>query len=229
LTCTNAKHMTMLTKPDVRKPFLRKPLHMGFAWIFSAFWIYSGFTTPDLLNWLLENTLTLTLIIFLAAFYNIFRFSDTSYTLIFLFLLLHVYGSQYQYPDNPLGEWLKENYGLSRNPYDRFVHLGFGLLLAYPMHEVLAYGFNVKRFLSYLLPVEIVLSLSALYELLEWVVADLVFKEDQQGMAYLGAQGDVWDAQKDIGLAFAGALVAMGLALLLHRYRQQKRQTSKPY
>ncbi|MFD2248456.1 DUF2238 domain-containing protein [Pontibacter ruber] len=216
-------NVTILTKPQAKKPFFRKPLHMAFAGVFAVFWAYTGLTTPDLMNWLLENTLTLSLIIFLVAFYNIFRFSDASYTLIFLFLMLHVYGSQYQYPDNPLGEWLKDTYKLSRNHYDRFVHLGFGLLLAYPMHEVLAYGFKVKRFISYLMPIEIVLSLSALYELLEWIVADLVFKGDQQGMAYLGAQGDVWDAQKDIGLAFAGAVVAMSMALLLRRKGQQKR------
>ncbi len=213
-------NVTMLAKPKVRLPFLRKPLHMVYTVAFSAFWVYTGITTPDIVNWLLENTLTLSLVIFVVAFYNIFRFSDISYTLIFMFLLLHVYGSQYQYAENPFGEWLKTNYSLGRNHYDRLVHFGFGLLLAYPMHEVLAHGFKVKRFLSYLMPVEIVLSLSALYELVEWVVADLVFNEDKQGMAYLGAQGDVWDAQKDVALAFAGALLTMAVTLLLRKYKR---------
>jgi putative membrane protein len=185
--------------------------------LFAAFWVYTGLTTPDMVNWLLENTLTLSMVIFLVAFYNIFRFSDTGYTLIFLFLLLHVYGSQYQYADNPFGEWLKEQFGLQRNHYDRLVHFGFGLLLAYPMHEVLAYGFKVKHFLSYLMPVEFILSLSALYEIVEWFVADVAFDGAEQGMEFLGMQGDIWDAQKDMGLAFLGSLFAMGVAFALRK------------
>ncbi|MDX5480668.1 MAG: DUF2238 domain-containing protein [Hymenobacteraceae bacterium] len=214
--------ISMITKPEVKVPFRQQPLHMAYAALFTAFWVYTGITTPDLVNWLLENTLTLSLIIILVAFYNIFRFSDISYTLIFLFLLLHVYGSQYQYADNPFGEWLKNEFNQSRNHYDRLVHLGFGLLLAYPMHEVLAYAFKVRPFLTYLMPVEITLSLSALYEIVEWMVADWVYDGDQQGMDYLGMQGDIWDAQKDVALALLGALVAM-LATFLLKGRQVRK------
>lgn len=214
---------TVPKKPLNKAPFLRQPLHIVYAVLFAAFWAYTGLTTPDLTNWLLENTLTLSMVIFLVAFYNIFRFSDTSYTLIFLFLLLHVYGSQYQYAENPFGEWLKQVYNLQRNHYDRLVHFGFGLLLAYPLHEVLAFGFHIKRLPSYLMPVEIVLSLSALYEIVEWIVADVVFQNDEQGLIYLGAQGDVWDAQKDMALALLGAAVTMALAFTLRRHRRHNR------
>lgn len=211
--------LTMPAKPDKKPPFLRRPLHMAYSVVFVTFWIYSGLTTPDPVNWLLENTLTLSLLIFLVSFYNIFRFSDTSYTLIFLFLLLHVFGSQYQYPENPIGEWLKEHYSHSRNHYDRFVHFGFGLLLTYPLYEVSAYGLRLRTFLNYLLPLLLVLSLSAVYEILEWIVADLVYEGDAQGMAYLGMQGDIWDAQKDMALATLGSAIAITAALLLRRRR----------
>lgn len=209
--------VTMFIQADAKAPFLKKPLHIAYCVLFGMFWLYTGISTPDRMNWLLENTLTLSLIIFIVAFYNIFRFSDVSYTLIFLFLLLHVYGSQYQYAENPSGEWLKETYNLSRNHYDRIVHFGFGLLLACPMHEALAYGFKTNKLLSYLLPIEFTLSLSALYEIVEWAVADLAFKGNEQGLDYLGAQGDVWDAQKDIALALLGAVIAMAVALLVKR------------
>ncbi|GAB3529187.1 DUF2238 domain-containing protein [Pontibacter brevis] len=216
----------MTARPDAQRPFLSQPLHIGYCLLFAGFWVYTGLTTPDLMNWLLENTLTLSVIIFLVAFYHIFRFSDTSYTLIFLFLLLHVYGSQYQYADNPFGEWLKEQFNLQRNHYDRLVHLGFGLLLAYPIHEVLAYGFKIRPYwLSFLLPVELTLSLSALYELVEWFVADIAFSGTEQGMDFLGMQGDIWDAQKDIALAFVGSLIAMGVAFALKRRRLSKEGT----
>jgi putative membrane protein len=209
--------LTMFSKPNARAPFLKNPLHIVYCVIFFTLWLYSGITTPDYLNWLLENALTLSLIIFLVSFYNIFRFSDVSYTLIFLFLLLHMYGSHYQYTENPFGEWLINTYHFSRNHYDRIVHFSFGLLLAYPMHEVLAHGFKVNKLMSYLLPIEFTLSLSALYELLEWIVADLAFKGNEQGLDYLGAQGDIWDAQKDIALAFIGALITILIAFLIKR------------
>jgi putative membrane protein len=208
---------TKKANPVTSKPFLQQPLHIAFSVVFIVYLVYTGLTTPDLKNWALENTLTLSLVIFLVAFYNIYRFSDLSYTLIFLFLLLHMYGSQYQYADNPFGEWLKEQYNLERNHYDRLVHFGFGLLLAYPLHNVLVNGFKVNRFFSYLMPMEIILSLSALYELVEWGVADLVYEEEQQGMDFLGMQSDIWDAQKDMGLALAGAFLAMMFAAIFKK------------
>jgi len=203
----------------VYKPFLRQPLHITYLVLFAAYWLYTGFTAPDVLNWLMENALTLSLIIFLVAFYNIFRFSDLSYTFILLFLLLHVYGTHYQYPDNPLGEWLKQVLNQPRNHYDRLVHFGFGLLLAYPIREVLVRAFKVKPVISYLLPVELVLSLGAIYELAEWAVADLLYNNTTQEMALLGMQGDIWDAQKDIGLGFIGSIVAMAVTYFLDSRR----------
>ena len=207
-----------MTAPTATKPsYLRQPLHLLYSVLFAVFWVYTGLTTPDLKNWLMENTLTLSLLIIIVAFYNIFRFSDTSYTLIFLFLLLHVYGSQYQYADNPFGEWLKAQLDLQRNHYDRMVHFGFGLLLAYPMHEALAHALGAKKILSYLLPVEFILSLSALYEVAEWLVADVAYSGTKQGMDFLGMQGDIWDAQKDIALALVGGLIAMSAAFALRK------------
>lgn len=205
-----------------KKTFISQPLHVAYSILFVVYLVYTGLTTPDLKNWALENTLSLSLVIFLIAFYNIFRFSNLSYTLIFLFLLLHMYGSQYQYADNPFGEWLKEELNQPRNQYDRLVHLGFGLLLAYPMHEVLRKGFKVRRFFSYLLPMEIILSLSAVYELVEWIVADLVFKDPQRGMDFLGMQGDIWDAQKDMGLALGGAFLAILVTVAVRMISREK-------
>ena len=208
------------------KSFLSQPLHIAYCLLFVLYLFYTGITTPDLKNWALENTLSLSLVIFVVAFYNIFRFSDLSYTLIFLFLLLHMYGSQYQYADNPFGEWLKVTFNQTRNQYDRLVHFGFGLLLAYPMHEVFMRGFKLKPLYSYLLPLEVVLSLSALYELIEWVVADLIFEDPQRGMDFLGMQGDIWDAQKDMGLAIGGAIIAMLLTFILRVTNTKKSNLS---
>lgn len=216
---------TMTFRSENKLSFLRRPLHIAYTTIFVGFLAYTGFTTPDLLNWLLENSLSLSVLILLAAFYNIFRFTDTSYTLIFLFMMLHVYGSHYQYAGNPFGEWISGQFNFQRNHYDRLVHFGFGLMLTYPLYEVARRGFSLSVFLSSVLTLSLVLSLSAVYEIVEWVVADLVYEGDEQGMAYLGMQGDIWDAQKDMALAFLGAVIAIGLAITLRNRKQP--ETSK--
>ncbi|GHA74026.1 DUF2238 domain-containing protein [Pontibacter akesuensis] len=210
----------MTTKPDAKKPYLKQPLHLFYSALLLIFWVYTAITTPNFDNWIAENILTVSLIIILGAFYNIFRFSNTSYTCIFLFLLLHIYGSQYQYANNPFGDWLQQQFSLQRNHYDRLVHFGYGLLLAYPIHEVLARGFRVRRFYSYLLPVEIILSTGALYELLEWIVADWVYGGGEKARAFLGMQGDPWDAQKDLALAVAGAAITMSVAFVFSKKKK---------
>ncbi|WP_210463573.1 MULTISPECIES: DUF2238 domain-containing protein [Rufibacter] len=187
--------------------FLRNPLLILYAVLFGAFWTYTGFNTPDLKNWWLENTLTLSAVIFLVAYYKYFQFSDFSYTCMFLFMMLHVYGSQYTYAENPFGYWVKDQLHLERNHYDRLVHFGFGFLLSYPMHEIFKTRTKVSPFFSYILPIELTISLGAIYELIEWAVADVFFPT--RGMAYLGTQGDVWDAQKDIAVALLGAAITM--------------------
>jgi putative membrane protein len=104
---------------------------------------------------------------------------------------------------------------MSRNHYDRIVHFCFGFLLAYPMREMFLKWLKYPRWVAWLLPIEITLSISAFYELVEWAVADLFFRE--HGDAYLGTQGDIWDAQKDIFLAFCGAIIATTIVSLVKK------------
>ncbi len=190
-----------------RTPFTQNPYLIAYAVIFVGYWAYTGFNTPDLKNWWLENTLTLSALVFLVVLYRYFKFSDFSYTFIFIFMMLHVYGSQYTYSENPFGFWVQEQLGQSRNHYDRLVHFGFGFFLAYPLQEYFMRRFSMKPVFTYLLPIELTVSLGAIYELVEWSVADVFFPA--QGMAYLGTQGDIWDAQKDIFVALLGASITM--------------------
>jgi len=189
-----------------RTPFSRNYWVWSFIILFFLLWINTFLWTTDINNWLLENILTFLFILFLILSFKRFQFSDLSYLLIFIYLCLHVYGAKYTYAENPLGYWLKDQMNLSRNHYDRIVHFSFGFLLAYPMRELFLKWLRYPHMVSWILPIEITMSVSAFYELIEWAVADLFFKE--QGAAYLGTQGDVWDAQKDIFLAFTGAILA---------------------
>lgn len=177
-----------------------------FIGFFAINWINSFVGNTDTANWLLENTLVFLFLGFLLCSYKKFQFSDLSYLLICIYLCLHVYGSKYTYAENPLGYWLKDELGWSRNHYDRIVHFSFGFLLAYPMRELFIKWLRFPAWVGWTLPIEVTLSVSGFYELIEWVVADVFFRE--QGAAYLGTQGDIWDAQKDVFLAFSGAIIA---------------------
>jgi putative membrane protein len=198
----------------------RTPFKINYwLWIFitcfSAVWINSFVGTTDYNNWMLENTLTFLFILFLLFTYRKYQFSDLSYLLICVYLCLHVYGSKYTYAENPFGYYLQEAFQTSRNHYDRIVHFSFGFLLAYPMREMFLKWIQYPKMVSWILPIEITLSISAFYELIEWAVADIFFKA--QGDAYLGTQGDIWDAQKDIFLAFFGAILATTIVSTIKR------------
>lgn len=189
----------------------RTPLQKNYwIWIFTAaftlIWVSTFTGTTDLNNWILENVLTVLFLLFLILTFKRYQFSDLTYLLICIYLCLHVYGAKYTYAENPFGYYLKDLFRATRNPYDRIVHFSFGFLLAYPMREMFLKWLKYPRFAAWLLPIEITLSVSAFYELIEWAVADIFFKA--QGDAYLGTQGDIWDAQKDIFLAFSGAIIS---------------------
>jgi len=166
-------------------------------------------------DWMLENALVALAIIVIAISSRRFPLSRVSYTLIFLFLCLHEIGAHWTYSEVPYNEWtrslfgtsLNEMLGLERNHFDRLVHFSYGLLLAYPIREVFMRVADVRGFWGYALPLDVAMSTSMIYELIEWGAAAGFGGE--LGAAYLGTQGDVWDAHKDMALASLGALIAM--------------------
>lgn len=177
-----------------------------FSIVFLIVWINSFVWTNDVSNWWIENILTFISLFFLIVTYRYFQFSNKSYFLITIFLCLHVYGSKYTYADNAFGFWLKDLLDMQRNPYDRIVHFSFGLLLYYPLKEFFIKWLNYPFLIAFYFPVVIVLAASGAFEIIEWLIADIFFK--QHGEAYLGTQGDIWDAQKDMALAFLGSIIS---------------------
>ncbi len=200
---------------NYRTPLKTNPWLLVFIVFFALVWVNSFLGTTDINNWMLENTLTFLFLILLLFSYTKYQFSDLSYLLICIYLCLHVYGSKYTYAENPFGYWLQSVFSSSRNHYDRIVHFSFGFLLAYPIREFFLRWLKYPKLVSWILPIELTLSVSALYELIEWAVADVFFKA--QGDAYLGTQGDIWDAQKDIFLAFCGAIISTTIVSLVKK------------
>lgn len=185
--------------------------------VFAAVWTWAAIEPRYPHDWLLENYLVFIFVPLILLTGRYFRLSRVSYTLITAFMTLHVVGSHYTYAEVPFGYTLQAWFGAERNMYDRLVHFCFGLLLAYPMREVFLRVVKTRGVWGYWFPVELALAFSAVYEIIEWVVALQV--APAAGLAFLGAQGDVWDAQKDMLLAAVGATVAMcGVALVHWRY-----------
>ena len=189
---------------------------------FLLVWIASAIRPWHPSDWLLENALVVPAIAVLVFTRKSLPLSKLSYTLIFLFLCLHELGAHYTYSEVPYDAWfetlfgttLNEQLGLERNHFDRLVHFAYGLLLAYPIRELVLRIGGMKGFWGYFLPLDVTMSTSMIYELVEWAAAE--YFGGELGMAYLGTQGDVWDAHKDMTLASLGALIAMGVTALVN-------------
>lgn len=186
--------------------------------VFALNWIILGINVRFYDDWKMENWLTVPFAVLIYITHRWFRLSNISYGLIFAYTMLHIYGSHYTYSEVPFGFWMQDVFDLTRNHYDRIVHFVFGFLLAYPLREMTLRISNAKGFWGFWFPIEFILAFSAIYEVLEWWIVG-IFGGDI-GIAYLGTQGDIWDAQKDMLLAGLGATIAMGITLLtLWRYR----------
>lgn len=184
-------------------------------------WVVTAIEPFDRRDWLLENLLVFFYVGLLILTYRRFSFSNLSYGLFGLFITLHLIGAHYTYAETPIGFWLQDALDLSRNHYDRIVHFSFGLLIGIPFREVLIRKIGVRPRWSYLMVMITVLGFSGFYEALEGVVAEIVSPE--LGAAYLGTQGDIWDAQKDTALAFAGSMIVMAITWFAVRRRRRRR------
>ena len=195
--------------------------------LFCVEFIFLAFDPYDRKDWLLENVLVAIFLLVLLLTAKKFPLSRISYTLIFIFLAIHEIGSHYTYSEVPYDAWFSSAFGTTfnelvgweRNNFDRIVHFLYGLLLAYPIREVYFRVARADGFWGYFLPLDFAMSTSMLYELIEWGAAE--FFGGELGVAYLGTQGDVWDAHKDMLLASIGALLAMLITLGLNMYLQK--------
>lgn len=177
----------------------------------------------------LQHTLTVLLLAVLIITGIRHPLDNTSYTLLFIYLLLHLVGAHYLYSGVPYDDWsarllgfrLSDALHLQRNHYDRFVHLCFGLLLFHPAREATGRLMKLDRGWSAFVAILVIISFSAVYEHMEWMVS-LVFAPETAD-SYNGQQGDFWDAQKDSALAMVGAIFSAMLGALIIRLRATRR------
>lgn len=185
-------------------------------YVIVSIWMAQSPVDPQF--WLMASILPAVFVAVLIATHRVFPLSHASYTLITVFLTLHTIGVHYTYAQVPVGAWLQQGLDLNRNHFDRIVHFSFGFLLTYPIEELFSLLGGVRGWLLYYLPVMTVLGLSGLWEIIESWVAGAVHPE--LGITYLGSQGDVWDAQKDMAAALYGALIFVALLAVTRAWRR---------
>jgi putative membrane protein len=213
---------------DARPSSARYPLIL--LAIFAVIWTALAIEPWYREDWLLENWLVFATVPTLVLTYRNLRFSNFSYTLICVFLIFHEIGAHYTYAEVPYDQWfqsltgrtLNGLLGFERNHYDRLIHFAYGLMLVPPTLELLrakgAAGTGIWRFI---VPLFFLHCQAGLFEMMEWVAAELFGGE--LGQAYLGTQGDVWDAHKDMALAGLGTIIGLTLVFLWPRPRHPRR------
>ncbi|MBX7120177.1 MAG: DUF2238 domain-containing protein [Gemmatimonadaceae bacterium] len=202
-------------------PSARYPLTL--LGLFTAWWAVLAIAPHFRQDWLLENLLVFGAVPLLVLTYRNLRFSDAAYTCLFLFFALHELGAHYTYSLVPYDAWGRALTGVSvdallgfdRNMFDRAVHFLYGVLVTPAVVELFAAKAPPVGVWRFLMPLFFMNAHAVIYETIEWLAAE-AFGGDL-GAAYLGTQGDPFDAQKDMALAFLGTLGSLGVVLWRRR------------
>lgn len=181
-----------------------KKLHLAFLLIFAVVALWSGINPYDRFTWYLETGPAFIGLIILLFTYKKFQFTDLSYFFILFFCLLLLIGGKYTYALMPVGDYLKEAFNLSRNHYDRFGHFFQGVIPAILAREILLRKTPLKPGkMLFFLCICVAMFVSSSYELIEWITAEI---EGDAATDFLGSQGDIWDAQKDMLMCLLGSI-----------------------
>ena len=194
-------------------PSNRRELRILLA-IFLAVTVWSAVRPYDTVDYLVELATPLGGAILLVATARWHRFTRLAYWFMFLEGLILLVGAHYTHERVPLFEWLRTPTGWQRNHYDRFAHFAVGFLLAIPFRELIVRFAGARGRAASVLAALAVMALACFYEITEWWIAAAASPE--VGAAYLGSQGDVWDAQKDMMLDSLGGIVSVALISTMH-------------
>src|SRR5947208_3159036 len=168
----------------------------------------------DRADWALENMFPIGQLTAVIISYRYYKFTRISYYMIFFYLFVQSWGGHFTYAEAAPFNWVRDNFHLGRNHYDRVAHFMLGFLLGLPIREILLQFVEASRRWINFLTAAIVLAIGAFYELIEWWVA--VLATPNLGDKFLGTQGDIWDTQWDMFLALAGAVCTLALFQKIH-------------
>jgi putative membrane protein len=192
-----------------------KNYHLALLIIVMAFWTWSGIGVKDTrLTWILETFPVMIALPIILLTYKRFPLTSLTYTLIAIHAMILMLGGHYSYAKVPLGFWMQDWFGWTRNNYDKIGHFMQGFGPAIYSREILVRTSPIGRgkWLSFL-SVAVPLAFSALYEIFEWA-ASLSNPTDTE--AFLGTQGYIWDTQTDMLWCLIGSIAAIILLTKLH-------------
>ena len=191
--------------------------------IWAASLLWSGWAPHDRITWWMEVAPCFVALALMWGTRKSFELTTMVYYLILIHGLILILGGAYSYARVPLGFWMQDWFGFSRNNYDKIGHFAQGFIPAMVARELLIRNFAItRRGLVAFLCIAICLGVSAFYELIEWWSA-LIMGEGAD--EFLGTQGDPWDTQSDMFFALIGACAAL-LTLSRWHDRQMKKFTS---
>ena len=183
-----------------------KSLHVTLLIVGLAILAWSAWKPHDYFTWILEVFPAVIAGVVLVVIYPRFRFTSLVYVLILIHAAILMIGGHYTYAEMPLFSWLRDEFHLARNYYDRLGHIAQGFVPAMIVREILIRNavVNGRRWLFFIV-CSIALAISACYEFFEWWVA---VASGTAADSFLATQGDVWDTQWDMFMALCGAIVA---------------------
>jgi putative membrane protein len=184
------------------------------ALVFVLFWGVLAVNPLSRAVWWAENLPVMAVFVLLVLTFRRFRFSNTAYALMAFWLFWHTIGGHYTFANVPFG-WVTESFGFERNHFDRVGHFSVGFY-AFAFAELLQRKAWAVRWVCYAFGLLAVMSIAAGYEIIEWWYA--VLEGGDAGIEFLGSQGDIWDAQKDMLADTLGAL----FALVLYRFNEKR-------
>lgn len=182
--------------------------------LFAAYLVWFGILAVNPYSrevWFAENLPIVLIVAGLAATYKRFRFSNASYLLMSALVFLHTAGGHYTFERVPFG-FVTDLFGFTRNHFDRIAHFSVGFY-AYPIAELIfRKGYTKSKGLLAFTGITAIFTVAAVYEIIEWWYAAAA--DPEAGIAFLGSQGDIWDAQKDMLADGLGSICASVLFLL---------------
>lgn len=197
-------------------------IHLFLLLLVTAVFIWSLIHPEGYLIWTLEAAPAVVGLIIIMSTYRKFRFTTLSYIIIAIVSITMFIGAHYTYDDVPLFNWIKDEFDLNRNHYDRFGHFLKGLFVIV-IREILIRKTPLKKglWLS-AITLSFALAISALYEIIEWL-ASIISKGGKASKDFLGTQGDIWDTQWDMSLALIGSILVLLTFSKLHNKLLRKK------
>lgn len=197
------------------------PIFLAITFIILSTW--SAINPASREVWIAEMIPVYMVFIALCVFYKKFRFSNLAYVLMSVWLFMHTIGAHYTFANVPF-DFVTNLLGSERNHYDRIAHFSVGFY-AFAMAEWLVRKNHCGKILASFFSLFFIMSVAASYEIIEWIYA--VVEGGDAGIEFLGSQGDVWDAQKDMLADTLGAIFSIILFNIVFKTKVFKNKEAK--